>query len=194
MLSLSKIDEQVTKDSLLWKGKWFDVISASYGKATMDGLSINDNVVIMPYIVDDNGMLEKLGVMHECNPLRIPTFYNTLPTGDIDDNDTSPLDAAKRELLEETGYDIQDNERWDYLGNLMTSKVVRCYQPCYSVNITGIKPEKRKTDGTDNEQLSLFKLLPVGSALNTNDAYILSCFLKFFLSKYGSMFDIPEEL
>ena len=35
------------------------------------------------------------------------------PAGEVERNETDPMDAAKRELLEETGY---TSERWTYLG------------------------------------------------------------------------------
>ena len=70
------------------------------------------NVIVMPFTSDGDGLPLTLGVLKEPNPFREGGFDITLVTGCTDDEDGDLLSTAKRELLEETGFDIPDNSKW----------------------------------------------------------------------------------
>ena len=64
------------------------------------------SVAVMPFTIDSNGMVDKIGLLKEYNPFREGDFSHTLITGTIDYEDDSLLHTAKRELIEEGGYEV----------------------------------------------------------------------------------------
>ena len=103
---------------LVFKGVLFDVYHWEQelfnGKfRTFEKLKRNDASVIIP--VTENG---KILVTYQEQSGRVP--YTALPGGHLD-QDEEPLDAAKRELLEETGY---TSETWSLFDAIQpTSKI-----------------------------------------------------------------------
>lgn len=89
----------VLYDVYQWQQKRFDGSVATFEK-----LRRNDSVVIVP--VTEDG---KILVAREQQPGT--TWYETLPCGGIDSGE-APDVAAKRELLEETGYAPTELELW----------------------------------------------------------------------------------
>jgi len=175
---------------VLWENDYFKVVEViSSEGGLMTGLELEDNVVVLPYTME-NGVLKEIGMMWEHNPLREGNFWDTAITGNVED-DESALDAAKRETKEESGYDIQEDDRWLYLGKLVTSKLVDLEHECYCVDITDLEIGGKVGDGTENEKLSKFKLVPVSDILKTKDAFLLSLLLKFFFKKFKNVFENP---
>jgi 8-oxo-dGTP pyrophosphatase MutT (NUDIX family) len=148
-------------------------------------------VVIMPYEKDKRGLPKMLGVLKEYNPMREGDYSITLVTGRAEGEDPDSLSTAMRELKEESGYDVQDAERWSYLGNMTTSKLVMQELPCFAVDITGLTKEEKEGDGTESEAKSKFMLMSVKEALNTNDSFIPTLFLKIFRYIFG--FDLGKD-
>lgn len=172
---------------VLFDANYFDVIKIEDEGAMMVGIEPKHGcVVVMPYTLKDDGSFEKMGVNWECNPLREGNFWLTMITGGIEETDSTPFEAAKRELLEESGYNIEEDERWDYLGTLTISKLIKSELFCYCVNVTNLKREEKKGDGTENERKSEFKLISPADAVKSKDTYILSMMMKYFVFKYGS--------
>ncbi len=103
---------------LVFKGVLFDVYHWEQelfnGKfRTFEKLKRNDASVIIP--VTDSG---KVLVTYQEQSGRVP--YTALPGGHLDQGE-EPLDAAKRELLEETGY---TSEAWSLFDAIQpTSKI-----------------------------------------------------------------------
>ena len=70
------------------------------------------NVVIMPFISDEQGLPLSIGVLKEPNPFREGGMSVSLISGTTEEEDPDLLATDKRELKEESGYDVQDNKKW----------------------------------------------------------------------------------
>lgn len=164
------------------KGKYFNVIEVN----GWEGIEPNTlNVIVMPFTRESTGLPSEVGVMREFNPLREDEYSITVISGDTEGEDPDLLATAIRELKEESGYDVQETERWYYLGTVTNSKLVMQSQPCFACDITGLTPEKAEGDGSEEENKSEFKLIPVREALNTEDVYVPSVFMKIFNYVFG---------
>lgn len=183
------------KTQTLYKGKWFNVIEKEDDNgASMVGIKCHtEGIVVLPYILNNMGEIEKFGINYECNPLRPEGYWNTCITGGIDEGEDG-LQAAKRELLEESGYKQDDNEKWQYLGSLFISKLVDTEHPCFAVDITDLKQQQRKGDGTKNEEQSKFKLVAPYELMTEEDGFILSMLMKFFVRNYGGAFQVVNKM
>lgn len=150
-----------------------------------------NSVVILPFITDENNLPKFLGVIEENNPFRFSGKLITLITGQHDDQDNDYFTTAKRELKEESGYEVNDIEKWTYLGNITTSKFVDQEQPCFAVNVTNVEKNEPEGDGSIQEELANFKILPISEAIAGTDCYISFCFLRLF--KFTMNIDVQEE-
>lgn len=147
------------------------------------------NVVIMPFTKDSQGLPFLVGVIEESNPFREGGIDINLVTGTTEDEDPDLLSTAKRELLEETGFDVEENERWFYLGNSTSSKFVDHEQPCFAVDITDLVREESK-EGED-EKISRFKFIPANDVVKAKNIFIPGIFLKLF--KYVMGLDLSGQ-
>jgi hypothetical protein len=140
------------------------------------------SVAVMPFTVDDNGMVDKIGLLKEYNPFREGDFSHTLITGTIDYEDDTLLYTAKRELKEEGGYETPDNEnkRWIYLGNFFPYKDSDRQVPTFGVDVSGIEPGKPQTDGSKKEELSKLEMISSSDIMITEEMLPLSAFLRLF--------------
>jgi 8-oxo-dGTP pyrophosphatase MutT (NUDIX family) len=173
---------------VIHKTEYFEVIE----KDGMVGIEpIELCVVVMPFERDQRGLPKTLGVLKEYNPMRDGDYSITLVTGRAEGEDPDVLSTAMRELKEESGYDVQDPERWFYLGMMTGSKLVSQELPCFAVDVTGLTKEEKEGDGTKSEAKSEFLMMPVKDALNTNDAFVPTLFMKIF--KYIFGFDIGKD-
>jgi 8-oxo-dGTP pyrophosphatase MutT (NUDIX family) len=174
--------EAVSKEAseeTLWDNDWFSVIEKTdKDGASMTGLKPKGgNVVVLPYIIED-GEVIKIGVHHEVNPLWGDGTHSTAITGGIEDGE-SDLESAKRELEEESGYTVDEDDKWISLGSVKPSKLLDLDQPCFAVDVTGLEIGEAKKDGTINEELSNFEMMPIDEILsNTNDTYLPTLYLK----------------
>ncbi len=166
---------EVEKESNLWVGIFYK----------------DENVVVLPYRTNEHGMINEVGILKEFNPIRENNYSDTLVTGGKNDKDETSLDTAKRELLEETGYSVEDEDKWIYLGLLTTSKMIDCNHPCYAVNLNDLMA--KKIDKESIESLSKFKFVPLNQVIKSTDGFILSLILKFFVANYSKVFTIEEK-
>ena len=143
----------------------------------------NPSVMILPYIIDDNGNPKKLGLISEPSPIKLDKISYTIITGSPTKDDVDILATAKRELKEESGYDVEDTEKWDFLGNIESSKLLVNGNPAFGVDVTDIQRENKEGDGSDNEKDSKFSMFSVSDALSNDDALISCLFLKIFQNK-----------
>lgn len=173
------------KDKILLKNDFFNVIER---EGMVGILPIRDSVIILPYLTDDSKLPVSVGVLNEKNTLRDGGFSITVVSGRSDEDDSSFLETAKRELKEETGFDVTDNSKWFFLGSVTSSKLVDCEHPCFAVDLTGIKGGEAKTDGSDSEKKSEFIFIPSNDIVKTKDVFIPALFLKLF--KYVVGMDI----
>ncbi len=146
------------------------------------------NVVVMPFVSDEQGLPLAIGVLKEPNPFREGGLTISLITGTSDDEDPDLLTTAKRELLEESGFDAPENDRWYYLGSVTSSKFVDHEQPCFAVDVTGLQKGEAATDGTEEEKEMEFKFIPANDVVKAKDIFIPGLFLKLF--KYVLGIDI----
>jgi len=144
---------------------------------------INPSVMILPYTVDENGNPKSIGLISEPSNIKEERMSQTIITGSPEKSDVDILATAKRELKEESGYDVEDTERWEFLGNIQSSKLVVNGNPAFGVDVTGIKRGEKSGDGSESEKNSKFSLVSLNDALNVDDALIACLFLKIFQNK-----------
>jgi 8-oxo-dGTP pyrophosphatase MutT (NUDIX family) len=159
--------------------KYFDVIEVE----GMTGLKMNTvGIGILPYTTDEHGMINAVGLLKEYNPFREGDYCHTIITGTVDNKDAALLETAKRELAEEGGYIIGDAEinRWIFLGVFFVDKYSDCQVPTFAVDVTGLKAEEPKTDGSKKERLSQLEFLPTNQIVVTDEALALAAFLRLF--------------
>ena len=166
----------------IFDAKWFDVVDV---EGTMAIRPKSMNIIVMPFERDDNGLPSRIGVLEEFNPIRSGMYSRTLVTGDAEGDDPDLLSVAKRELTEETGYNVAETERWFYLGLMTTGKLVMGEHPCFAVDVTGIRPGQIEGDGSTNEKRSRFEMMSVKDALDTDDCHVPTLFLRVFKFVFG---------
>lgn len=149
------------------------------------------NVVVMPFLSDSQGLPMSVGVIVEKNPFREGNSALCLITGSSDDGDPDLLSTAKRELKEESGFDVPDNSRWFYLGAVTSSKFVDHEQPCFAVDVTDITKGNPEPDGSEKEAEMEFKFISANEVVKAKDIFIPGLFLKLF--KYVLGFDIQDK-
>jgi len=166
-----------SQDKVLYSTPTFDVIE----REGFTGIkSTVEPVVILPYISDDQGLPLMLGVLKERNPYRDGGYSIAPITGTSDEEDPDYLSTAKRELKEESGYEIDDNSKWFFLGTVTATKMVDCEHPCFAVDVTGIEKGEATTDGSEQEKLSKFVFIPANDVVKSKDVFIPALFLKLF--------------
>lgn len=141
---------------------------------------INPGVIILPYTLNEDGTPYEIGVLNEISDTRPGGMTKTLITGTPDDDDDNIFKTAIRELKEESGFDVDDLKRWNFLGTLYTSKLVINPNPCFAVNITSLVAEEKETDGSKDERDSKFVLIEIDEALDLDDGLVSSLFVKAF--------------
>ena len=174
---------------VLYDAKRFNVVKIT-GDNKIDTTGIEfetDNVIVFPYTLDRNGNLEYVGIINEANNLRKNGFSDTVVSGTVEENETF-LQCAKRELLEETGYNVEENEKWNYCGKISATKACATLHPCFLVDISNLTQQKIKGDGSKGEKLSEFKLVKPSQIIKSTDALVLTMLFKYFLINYHDIF------
>ena len=103
----------------------------------------NPSVIILPYTTDESGNPKSLGLIAEPSSIKEDKIAYTIITGSPEDSDVDILSTAKRELKEESGYEVDDTDKWDFLGNIQTSKLVVNGNPAFGVDITDLQKEEK---------------------------------------------------
>ncbi len=165
------------KEKVLTSTPWFDVVDRD---GNVGVKSTVDSVIVLPYISDDQGLPLMIGVLKEKNPFREGGYSLTLVSGKEDDEDPNFLETAKRELREESGFSVEDNKKWFFLGTVTASKFVDSEHPCFAVDVTDLNRTKPETDGSENEKLSEFMFIPANDVVKSKDVFIPALFLKLF--------------
>lgn len=167
----------MNKEKILGSSAYFDFVE----REGMEGIvSKNDSVLILPFITDENGLPLMLGVLKEKNPFREGGYSLTVISGSSDDEDPDLLSTAKRELKEESGFDVDDSNKWFFLGTITASKMVDAEHPCFAVDVTGMERGEAKGDGSEQEKLSDFIFIPANDVVKSKDVFIPALFLKLF--------------
>jgi 8-oxo-dGTP pyrophosphatase MutT (NUDIX family) len=137
-------------------------------------------VIILPFISDDQGLPLMLGVLKERNLFRDGGYSISAISGTSEEEDPDYLSTAKRELKEESGYDVEDSSKWFFLGTVTASKMVDCEHPCFAVDVTDMQKGEATTDGSEGEKLSQFVFIPANDVVKAKDVFIPALFLKLF--------------
>jgi 8-oxo-dGTP pyrophosphatase MutT (NUDIX family) len=175
---------------LLYSTDNFNVIERD-GKVGIEILFTN--VVIMPFIRDEQGLPLAIGVIKEPNPFREGGNSISLITGTTEDEDPDFYSTAVRELEEESGYKVEDASRWYYLGNVYSSKLVDHEQPCFAVDVTGITRGQATGDGSEYEANQEFVMIPANDVVKVKDVFIPGLFLKLFKYVLGMDLQNPKD-
>lgn len=173
------------EEKILFKSKFFDVVDL---EESIGIKTFSDSILILPFTSDDRGIPLTIGVLNERNVFRPGGYSISIVSGSPEEEDASMLLTAQRELLEETGFDVKDEERWYFMGTLTGSKFVDSIYPCFAVDITGISPGKPETDGSEQEKLSKFTFIAPNEIISIEDPFIPALFLRIF--KYVVGIDI----
>jgi 8-oxo-dGTP pyrophosphatase MutT (NUDIX family) len=96
-------------DKILYSSDHLNMVERSGMVGVIPNFS---NVVILPYIADKEGLPLLIGVLKEYNVFREGGYSISPITGSSDEEDPNFLETAKRELLEESGYNASDSDRW----------------------------------------------------------------------------------
>jgi 8-oxo-dGTP pyrophosphatase MutT (NUDIX family) len=144
-------------------------------------------VAVMPYSNDENGMVKEIGILHELNHLRETGFCDTLITGTVEYEDDSLLLAATRELAEEGGITVPEDEngRWIFLGPIYPYKDSDKVIPVFAVDVTGLQIKEATGDGTDKEELSKLEMKDVSEGIASDEGLVLAAFLRLFNYMYA---------
>jgi 8-oxo-dGTP pyrophosphatase MutT (NUDIX family) len=136
----------------------------------------------MPYTTDENGMVDKIGLLKEYNPLREGDYCHTLITGTVDYEDDTLLFTAKRELKEEGGFEVPENQngRWIFLGSFYPYKDSDRQVPTFAVDVTDITKTEPATDGSKKEELSTLEMISTNQIMITDETIVLAAFLRLF--------------
>ena len=166
-----------TEDKILYEAPKFKVVERGGNPGIV---STVETVMILPFISDDRGLPLMIGVLKERNLFREGGYSISLITGTCEGEDPDYLSTAKRELLEESGFKVEENDRWFFLGTVTGTKFVEKDYPCFAVDVTGIKKGEAETDGSKQEELSSFHFIPANDVVKAQDVYIPALFLKLF--------------
>jgi len=164
----------------------FEVINIEGTYAVMNKHSA---VAVIVYTLDEKGVLDKIGVVTEPNPHFLSKTYTGPVMGRVEIEDKSLLSRAKQETKEETGYDVKDHNRWAFIGEMITSKLLPDPVYCYSVDVTGLEQGEITGDGSESEKTMKFELLDLNIASEINDTILQTCFFKLFNKLYKKEFD-----
>jgi len=149
------------------------------------------SVAVLPYTVNDSGIVDQLGILKELNHLREGDYAYTLITGTIEDSDESVLATAVRELAEEGGITASSDDlnRWVFLGNFHDSKDTDRTIPTFAVDVTGLPQIEPATDGSHQELNSVLELKDVNEVLTSSkETLVLASFLRLFNIMYQKSF------
>jgi 8-oxo-dGTP pyrophosphatase MutT (NUDIX family) len=169
---------------VLHSDKWYDLVDID-GHVGLKSKAMT--VSVLPFTVNENGLIEEIGVLKEHNKFREGDYCDTLITGTVEFEDDSLLFTAKRELLEEAGIDMTEEEtgKWVFLGTIYLSKDCDKVIPIFGVDVTGKDINKPQGDGSEKEKLAEFSLTSVGEGLSSDEGLVLAAFLRLFNYMYA---------
>jgi 8-oxo-dGTP pyrophosphatase MutT (NUDIX family) len=168
----------------LYAGDRFDVVDV---KGQIGCKNKEMSVGVLPYNVDEHGMVSEIGLLKELNHFREGDYCDTIITGTIEYEDDSLLLTAIRELKEEGGFELpaDSNDRWLFLGPIYLYKNSDQIVPVFAVDVTGIEQKEAVGDGTDKEELSRLHMVPVSNGISSDEGIVLASFLRLFNYMYG---------
>lgn len=166
-----------SKSKILYSAPKFNVVEI---EDSCGVVSTVETVLVLPFVCDDQGLPLMLGVIKEQNHFREGGFGISPISGTCDSEDADYLATAKRELLEESGFEVDDSNKWYFLGTVTASKFVDKEYPCFAVDVTGLEKGKAETDGSKTEKNTTFIFIPANDVVKSKDVFIPALFLKLF--------------
>jgi len=152
-------------------------------------LNTHSAVAVLVYSLDEKGVLDRIGVVTEPNPHFLSKTYTGPVMGRVETEDKSLLSRAKQETKEESGYDVNDQSRWSFIGEMITSKLLPEPVYCYAVDVTGLEQGEITGDGSEKEKALKFELLDLNRVSEINDTILQACFFKLFNKLYKKEFN-----
>jgi len=165
----------MSNDKILLETPGFNIVNRDGNHGVVSTI---ETVMVIPFVSDNQGLPLMIGVMKEKNSFRPGGYAISLLTGTCDNEDPDYLATAKRELKEETGYDVDDNSKWNFLGSLNSVKFLDKEYVCFSVDVTGM--EKGEREDSEENRNSEFNFISANDVVKTNDVFIPALFLKLF--------------
>jgi 8-oxo-dGTP pyrophosphatase MutT (NUDIX family) len=154
----------------------------------LEALRMTPGVAVILYTLDESGLLDKIGIVTEKNSFFPGGVYKSVVTGKVEESDESFLERAVQETLEETGFLVENDECWMYLGEIYTSKFISSPLYCYSADVTGLTASKPFGDSSEAENGIEFEMMSLDKVKNIPDALLQSLFMKLFLKLYKNFF------
>lgn len=140
-----------------------------------------DAVVIIPVTDEDN-----IVMIVESRPNTSNGVAIEFPAGMVDDGEM-PVDAAKRELLEETGYEVEDiyELEWHYQDQGCSSAIITTYVAlgCKKCN----KQELDIEENIDVIEMTYDEILELVKNNDLNDANSKVAFMSYSMRKKGML-------
>lgn len=173
---------------ILFSDKFFDIVDI---KGQIGIMNKHMSVAVLPYNVDENGMVKEIGLLHELNHFREGGFCDTLITGTVEYEDDTLLFTANRELLEEGGIEVPESEsaRWLFLGPIYPYKDSDRVVPVFAVDVTGLVQKEPEGDGSDKEEVSRMIMQDISIGISSDEGLVLSAFLRLFNFMYAKTMD-----
>ena len=144
----------------------------------IDEVSIKEKnplVLILPYTLNASGNPQKIGLIKKSYPHRgDKKHYGVISILPLKD-DIDVLSTAKRGLKKEYDLDIDNTDKWEYLGNIHTSDFLINGNPAFGVDVSNSKIK-------DTEETKI-ELVSIIDGIEHDDALISCLFLKIFQSK-----------
>lgn len=182
MITKNPEKEQMKQPKVLFEDKWFEVVDVN-GQVGIKNKHMT--VAVLPYDTDEHGMVKSIGLLHELNYFREGDYCDTLITGTVEYEDDSLLLAAQRELKEEGGYTVEENDRWLFLGPIYPYKDSDKVVPVFAVNVTDKTQGEAEGDGSDKEKKSKLVMTDVREGIACDEGLVLAAFLRLFNFMYA---------
>lgn len=170
----------MTEKKLLFENKWLNVYElAGWFVASSPARSKDHKAVaVLPYIVDEDGDPVTFLARLEYNPAHGATkdcLDVSIITGACETGDQ--LHHAKMELLEESGYDIEE-DRFEHMGMVRLGKADMTEMHLYAVEITAYDIQGDQIPDGDNESVEDVMWVSAPVMLTSKDPYTQTIMLR----------------
>jgi len=166
------------------------VINNSWMKVRKDTVQLPNGTIIPDYYVTEKKNVSLVVAMDNKNQVIIVTEYKYppnaihkgLPGGTFDNENDNPLDVAKRELLEETGY-VSDN--WESLGAVVEYTIKDTHQVHLFAASDIYKIAEQKLDTTEEINFEFVPLDKVITMCMSNEINLATAMVALFKVFYN---------
>ena len=141
-------------------------------------VSKKHRVAIMPYTINSNGLLDKVGVIKDYNYV-FEDYDYTLINGYISADDQTNLVAANRILYEVIGINNVAADDWMYLGALYNNLTSDSAISLYCVDVTDKNIKETEEVEQDKTKIN-FKMIDSSFVVTSDDTLLLASYLRLF--------------